>query len=69
MEGHHLDPRLRGLPELLLQLLVQRAELAAVHILAAELAGCSPAVLEQSNLPGHLQDCQFSCREAEECQP
>ena len=69
MEGRHLDPHLQGLPERLQLLLEQRAELAAVRILAAEQADCSLAVLVLRN---HLV-CQLEyllfCRGAGVYQP
>ena len=69
MEGRHLDPHLQGLPERLPLLLEQCAELAAERILAAELAGCIPAVLGLHNRPVRLQDCLLSYQEAEVYQP
>ena len=67
MEGHHLDPHLRGLPERLQLLLERRAELAAVRILAAEQADCSLAVLVLCNRLVCQLDYQLSCRGAGVC--
>ena len=64
MEGHRLDPRLRGLPELLPVALVLPAVLAA-HSLAAGLAGYNQGL---HNRPVLLLDFLFVFLGAEGCQ-